>query len=92
MSIKIASLQMNVITDKIKCIKYLENMLQKPELRGVDMLTLPEMFCSPYQSSAFPEYAEPEGSGVYKPKEPTFKTPEAPTTTPLGETNTAFPL
>lgn len=66
MSIKIASLQMNVIIDKIKCIKYLENMLQKPELRGVDMLTLPEMFCSPYQSSAFPEYAEPEGGDLWQ--------------------------
>ncbi|SEF66584.1 Predicted amidohydrolase [Eubacterium ruminantium] len=66
MKMKIASLQMNIITDKIKCIDYLEKNLQKPELRDIDMLTLPEMFCSPYQSTAFPEYAEPEGGEMWQ--------------------------
>ena len=66
MKFKLASLQMNVITDKTRCIDFLEKTLQKPELRGVDILTLPEMFCSPYQTTAFPEYAEPEGGEMWQ--------------------------
>ncbi|MBQ6231328.1 MAG: carbon-nitrogen hydrolase family protein [Eubacterium sp.] len=66
MKFKLASLQMNVITDKTRCIDFLEKTLQKPELRDIDILTLPEMFCSPYQSTAFPEYAEPEGGEMWQ--------------------------
>ena len=66
MKMRAASLQMNVITDRAQCLEYLEHCMTLPEVRGADLLTLPEMFCSPYQTSAFPEYAEPEGGEMWQ--------------------------
>ncbi|MBQ9459396.1 MAG: carbon-nitrogen hydrolase family protein [Oscillospiraceae bacterium] len=33
---------------------------------GADLLTLPEMFCCPYETVSFPRFAEPEGGPIWQ--------------------------
>ena len=58
--IKIAILQTHVYTDKSRNITQAAELLASPELQGIDLAVLPEMFCCPYENKYFPEYAEPE--------------------------------
>lgn len=38
----------------------------QPELQGIDLAVLPEMFCCPYENKYFPEYAEIEGGDTWE--------------------------
>lgn len=59
--LRIAALQTRVYADKTENLRRLERLLSRPELRGVDLVTLGEMFNCPYQTANFPVYAEEEG-------------------------------
>lgn len=59
--IKAAALQTKVYKDKMTNLEKLGDILEKPELRGVDLVTVGEMFNCPYETSNFPVYAEEEG-------------------------------
>ena len=56
--IKTAILQTHVYTDKSRNITQAAELLASPELQGIDLAVLPEMFCCPYENKYFPEYAE----------------------------------
>lgn len=60
-NIKIAALQTKVYADKMENLRQLERLLEIPELKDVDMVTVGEMFNCPYQTSNFPVYAEEAG-------------------------------
>lgn len=64
--IKIATLQTKVNTKKEDNIKQLQRILKEESLNGVDLITLPEMFNCPYQTSNFPVYAEKEGGETWQ--------------------------
>ena len=63
--LRIAQAQMPVITDPIACRDYLEEAAAKAAGQKTQFLLLPEMFCCPYDTASFPEYAEEEGGPVY---------------------------
>ncbi len=63
--LRIMQAQIKVPSDKNELPLLLESLLKTAAENKADMLTLPEMFCCPYQSSLFPVYAEPEGGFVY---------------------------
>lgn len=58
--IKIATFQSKVYTKKYDNINQLSKMLKRDDLNCVDIVTLPEMFNCPYETSNFPVYAEME--------------------------------
>lgn len=64
-TIKVAMLQTKVWEEKEKNIQQLEKLLKKLEAERLDLVTLPEMFNCPYQTSNFPIYAEPEGGKTW---------------------------
>lgn len=64
-TIKVAMLQTKVWEEKEKNIQQLEKLLKKLEAERLDLVTLPEMFNCPYQTSNFPVYAEPEGGKTW---------------------------
>ena len=47
--IKTAILQTHVYTDKFRNITQAAELLASPELQGIDLAVLPEMFCCPYE-------------------------------------------
>jgi omega-amidase len=59
-------LQTHVYTDKFRNITQAAELLASPELQGIDLAVLPEMFCCPYENKYFPEYAEPEGGETWE--------------------------
>ena len=64
--IKTAILQTHVYTDKFRNITQAAELLASPELQGIDLAVLPEMFCCPYENKYFPEYAEAEGGDTWE--------------------------
>ena len=67
--IKTAILQTHVYTEKSRNIIQAAEILASPELQGIDLAVLPEMFCCPYENKYFPdklaEYAESEGGDTW---------------------------
>ena len=61
-----AAIQMPTVEDKMKNIKAVRHYLEQIKAQNVDFVVLPEMFCCPYQTEKFPEYAEEEGDSVWK--------------------------
>lgn len=61
-----AAIQMPTVEDKMKNIKAVRHYLEQIKAQNVDFVVLPEMFCCPYQTEKFPEYAEEEGGSVWK--------------------------
>ncbi len=57
---KVAQLQMNVTDNKEANIRTVCDWSQGISHQGIDLICLPEMFNCPYETTAFPEYAEPE--------------------------------
>ena len=51
--IKTAILQTHVYTDKFRNITQAAELLASPELQGIDLVVLPEMFCCPYENKIF---------------------------------------
>ena len=62
--IKTAILQTHVYTDKFRNITQAAELLASPELQGIDLAVLPEMFCCPYENKYFPEYAGIRGREI----------------------------
>ncbi len=63
--VRIAQAQMPVTTDRSACLSYLEASAEKASSQRADFLLLPEMFCCPYNTAFFPEYAEEEGGPMW---------------------------
>jgi len=64
--LKVAQLQTYVHAEKMKNIKALTPILDTVTRENVDMVTLPEMFVCPYQTTNFPIYAEREGEAMWQ--------------------------
>ena len=64
--IKTAILQTHVYEEKSRNITQAAEILVRPELQGIDLAVLPEMFCCPYENKYFPEYAEAEGGDTWE--------------------------
>lgn len=64
--IKFANLQVKVSGDKKGNLTQLAEILERPEMQDVDVVTLPEMFNCPYQTPNFPIYAEEEGGETWQ--------------------------
>ena len=64
--IKTAILQTHVYTEKSRNIIQAAEILASPELQGIDLAVLPEMFCCPYDNACFRAYGEPEGGPAYQ--------------------------
>ena len=59
-SVKIASLQLKVLEDKYDNIEKLAELVADGAAKGADIISLPEIWNSPYQTDLFPVNAEPE--------------------------------
>lgn len=66
MKLRVAQMQMPVYEDKWKNIDKLSAALDKLDGEAPDLVCLGEMFCCPYETSAFPRYAEEEGGPVWQ--------------------------
>jgi predicted amidohydrolase len=64
--INVTLLQTKVYADKMKNIEEAAKCLEIATKYRTDIITLPEMFCCPYQASNFPVYAEPEGGELWQ--------------------------
>ena len=60
--LRIAQAQMPVYTDIKQLAGVLKTLAEQAVQEKASFLTLPEMFCCPYDVSSFPVYAEPQGS------------------------------
>ena len=56
-----ALIQMRVTADKAENLHAAGAWIDRCAAEGAALVMLPEMFCCPYDSTAFPKYAEPEG-------------------------------
>lgn len=63
---RIAQAQMPVISNKESCISYIDDIAQRALKEDADFLLLPEMFCCPYETSRFPDYAEESGGPMWQ--------------------------
>ena len=57
---KIATCQMNVVDNKDTNIEHAIQLIKKASSNGAKLITLPEMFNTPYDNSKFIEYCEEE--------------------------------
>lgn len=62
---KIAQIQSHVYSEKMENLEQLEVRLRELDGHKPDLVMLGEMFCSPYETSLFPSYAEDEGGPVW---------------------------
>jgi predicted amidohydrolase len=63
---KIAQIQMPVLSDKMKSFDSIKRTIEKSVPKGVDLIALAEMFTTPYQVDQFPLYAEVEGGSIWQ--------------------------
>ncbi|QGT99865.1 putative amidohydrolase / Aliphatic amidase AmiE [Candidatus Syntrophocurvum alkaliphilum] len=66
MNILAAICQMKVGSDKKTNLSNAQKIIQEAAKKGADMVVLPEVFNSPYQTDLFPAYAEPFGGETTK--------------------------
>lgn len=57
---------MRVTDDKAANLRAAASWIDRCAAEGAALVILPEMFCCPYQSAAFPKYAEPEGGQIWQ--------------------------
>ena len=57
----IAQIQMQVVRDKGENIAAACRLIRRAAAQGAELVMLPEMFCCPYENSAFRPYGEPLG-------------------------------
>ena len=62
----IAQIQMQVARDKGANIAHAERLIREAAQREAELLMLPEMFCCPYENSAFRPYGEAVGGEAQK--------------------------
>lgn len=63
---KLSLIQMPVTSDKQQNLSAAAREIAAAARRGCDMAVLPEMFCCPYDTRCFPDYAEPDGGPVWQ--------------------------
>lgn len=63
---KIAQIQMKVVSDKNKNINRAVGYIEDAAKNGADLIMLPEMFSCPYETQQFPIYAEEDGGSTWK--------------------------
>jgi len=63
--VKILQAQMVVSQSKDEALQTVEEACKQAVRAEADFLTLPEMFCCPYETANFPLYAEAEGGNVW---------------------------
>ncbi len=61
-----ALIQMRVTDNKVENLRSACDWIERCASDGAVLVMLPEMFCCPYDSAAFPRYAEPEGGQVWQ--------------------------
>jgi predicted amidohydrolase len=61
-----ALIQMHVSADKTENLRAARSRVERCAAEGANLVLLPEMFCCPYDSAVFPQYAEPEGGPVWQ--------------------------
>ena len=64
-NVKIALIQMMVTADKQANLRAAVEAVADCARRGAQIISLPEMFCCPYQTENFPLYAEKQGGPVW---------------------------
>jgi predicted amidohydrolase len=64
-NVKIALIQMNVAADKQANLRAALQAIAGCARQGAQIISLPEMFCCPYQTENFPLYAEKQGGLVW---------------------------
>lgn len=64
--LRIAQAQMPVYRDWNDTENYLKKTAEKAEREKADFLALPEMFCCPYDTEYFSEYAQEEGGPIWQ--------------------------
>nr|WP_315023050.1 carbon-nitrogen hydrolase family protein [uncultured Aminipila sp.] len=64
-TIRIAQLQTQVVPEKNQILKYISSFIDKVCSQGIDLITLPEMFTCPYNTSSFPIFAEKEKGEIW---------------------------
>lgn len=62
---RISLLQLPVSPDKKANLSQAAQAVSCAKSRGCDLVILPEMFCCPYDTRLFPQYAEPAGGPVW---------------------------
>ena len=61
---KLGMIQMQVCADKDENLRRAKAGVERLAAQGADLVVLPEMFCCPYETAAFPMYAESFGETV----------------------------
>ena len=61
MQCRIGLVQMPVGADKQENLRVARREIERAVAEGAELVILPEMFCVPYETGQFPNYAEPEG-------------------------------
>ena len=64
-TVKISLIQMNVVADKQANLKAALQEIADCARQGAQIVSLPEMFCCPYQTENFPVYAEQQGGPLW---------------------------
>ncbi|KIR02029.1 Nitrilase/cyanide hydratase and apolipoprotein N-acyltransferase [Lachnospiraceae bacterium TWA4] len=58
--------QMEVSEEKEKNLQKTKRFIKQAALSGASVVVLPEMFCCPYSSTSFPQYAEEQGGLIWQ--------------------------
>ena len=64
-TVKISLIQMNVVADKQANLRVALQEIAACARQGAQIVSLPEMFCCPYQTENFPVYAEKQGGPLW---------------------------
>ena len=64
-TVKISLIQMNVVADKQANLRAALRQIAVCAGQGAQIVSLPEMFCCPYQTENFPVYAEQQGGPLW---------------------------
>lgn len=64
--VRILQWQMRTANGADAALKSVEAACRRAKETGADLLALPEMFCCPYETAKFSEYAEEEGGAIFR--------------------------
>lgn len=65
-TLPVSLIQMHVTDDKAANLRHAGDWIAQAADAGAKLVMLPEMFCCPYDSKAFPRYCEPAGGTVWQ--------------------------
>lgn len=64
-NIRILQAQMKTTPQPDQAVAKVKELCSLAKKEQVDLVSLPEMFCCPYETASFPLYAEPEGGPIF---------------------------